>query len=107
MDDKCWRCPSCGHENDTEKRCSECYYRRPDHAAEVELPDPVSVGLLFAEPARLKIGRIMKREDSLTDALLDVAMADQVSWTVAEIESLNAQLEDSTDRLDDWLSIRT
>lgn len=103
-----WICPACTHECETEKRCPECYYRRPGLAGDkVELPDPSSVQILLDEKPHLKVGRIMKREDSLTDALIEVAMADQVAWTHDEIEALNAQLEGSTDRLDDWLSIRT
>lgn len=104
-----WVCPSCANECDTEKRCPECYYRRPDHAGEVdnELPDPKSVQLLLDEKPHLRVGRIMQREDALTDALIEVAMADQVTWGSDEIESLVEQLEGSTDRLDDWLAIRT
>ena len=105
-----WHCPDCGHENDTAKRCSECHYRRPDPdptARVIELPDPASVELLLNEKPHLKISRLMGREGALTDALLDVAMADQVSWIHDEIEALNSQLEGSTDRLDDWLAIRT
>lgn len=109
MSSSTWICPECTHKCETEKRCPECYYRRPDHAGEVldELPDPKSVQLLLDEKPHLKVGRIMKREDALTDALVDVAMGDQRDWFQLDIDALVKQLEGSTDRLDDWLAIRT
>jgi len=105
-----WHCPDCGHENDTAKRCSECHYRRPDPdptARVIELPDPASVELLREQPRRATVGRVIGREGDLADALLDVAMADQVAWTHDEIDALVSQLEASTDRVSDWLDIRT
>jgi len=102
-----WHCPDCGHINDTEKRCAECYYRRPDPAAHMELPDPASVELLREARGSMQVAKIFARADALCGALLDVAMGDQVAWTRIEHEELVAQLEGSTDRLDDWLDIRT
>ena len=102
-----WHCPDCGHENDTAKRCSECHYRRPDPAAHTELPDPTSVELLREARGSMQVAKIFARTDALCAALLDVAMGDQVAWTRTEHEDLVAQLEGSTDRLDDWLDIRT
>jgi hypothetical protein len=102
-----WICPGCTHECDTEKRCPECYYRRPDLGDAVELPDPKSVQLLLDAKPHLRLGRIMNREDALSDALLDVAMGAQTKWTVSELAVIMAQLDGSSDRLDDWLAIRT
>jgi hypothetical protein len=52
---------------------------------------------------RLLVRRAVKREDWITDALLDLAAGDQQQWTPQERFDLLMDMEASDMTIDEWL----
>lgn len=58
------------------------------------------------EYGRLLIRRVLLKDDWASDVIFDVAAGNKTEWTPEEWDSLIAELEQSNERVNDWLARR-
>ena len=52
---------------------------------------------------RIQVRTIARRDNATTDALFDVAMGDQLAWTLCSLKTLTRSLEACKLKVRDWL----
>ena len=113
MDDKthsAWQCPACGHKgNTTARKCSACSWLKP-----VTNGDDINL-IPTAEHLRDEVGNWMVKTvhargehhtDALTEALVDIAMAQRRDWDLEAVTALNLELGACDDSVETFLSNR-
>ncbi len=105
-----WNCPACGHTgNTTARKCSSCSWLKP-----VTSGDDINL-IPTAEHLRDEVGNWMVKTvhargehhtDALTEALVDIAMAQRRDWNLEAVTALNLELGACDDSVETFLSNR-
>ncbi len=98
-----WQCPQCAHDNTTARKCSECYYTKP----EVSVHDlDEQVRLLREEAGTRKVRAIARTDSKLAEALFDVAAGHRRYWDGISWRALLKRLDSCTLTVNAWLEER-
>ncbi len=95
-----WQCPVCAHDNTTARKCTECYYTKPQVSAH-DLDEQIR--LLLNEAPDRKVRTVARSESALADALLDVAAGHRQYWDQISWDALLKRVDSCTLTVEDWL----
>ena len=95
-----WQCPVCAHDNTTARKCTECYYTKPQ-VSELDLDDQVR--LLLNTAGTRKVRTVARSESNLADALFDVAAGKRRHWDKISWRALLKRLDSCTLTVEAWL----
>jgi hypothetical protein len=98
-----WQCPVCAHDNTTARKCTECYYTKPQVNAH-DLDDQVR--LLLNTAGDRKVSAVARSESNLSEALFDVAAGSRQYWDRISWDALLERLDSSDLKVEAWLEER-